>query len=250
MSFKQLLKSSGKRILLHLGMDVKLTGIPNAHKNIPDAEYYKPNFSPWLGYGEFSAFFEKGRQLSMVSPDRCWVLYCLLTQSLTLPGNIWECGVYKGGTAAMFAEIIRKKGVASNKRLRLFDTFEGMPATNAAFDYHHEGGFSDTSLEAVLKAVGEDPWVVYHKGFIPSTFEGLENEEIAFAHIDVDIYKSYIDCCAFIYPRLCAGGFMVFDDYGFPSCPGARKAVDVFFQDTQSVPLALPSGQAVVFKSR
>jgi O-methyltransferase len=42
---------------------------------------------------------------------------------------------------------------------------------------------------------------------------------------------------------------MVFDDYGFPTCPGARVAVDEYFRETAAYPLVLPTGQAVVFKS-
>jgi hypothetical protein len=41
---------------------------------------------------------------------------------------------------------------------------------------------------------------------------------------------------------------MVFDDYDFPSCPGARIAVDEFFFDKPEFPIVLPSGQCVVIK--
>ena len=37
---------------------------------------------------------------------------------------------------------------------------------------------------------------------------------------------------------------MVCDDYGFASCPGARKAVDEYFSGRPDVPIELPSGQA------
>jgi O-methyltransferase len=40
---------------------------------------------------------------------------------------------------------------------------------------------------------------------------------------------------------------MVCDDYGFVSCPGARKAVDEFFANLKDVPIELPSGQALIF---
>jgi O-methyltransferase len=40
---------------------------------------------------------------------------------------------------------------------------------------------------------------------------------------------------------------MVFDDYGTPTCPGARLAVDEFFADKNENPLIIPTGQAVVF---
>jgi len=41
---------------------------------------------------------------------------------------------------------------------------------------------------------------------------------------------------------------MIFDDYGFPTCPGAQQAVDEFFEDKPEVPLVLTTGQALVFK--
>jgi O-methyltransferase len=53
---------------------------------------------------------------------------------------------------------------------------------------------------------------------------------------------------SFVWLRLTLGGFIVFHDYGFPSCPGARAAVDEFFAARTCVPLCLPTGQAVVFK--
>ncbi len=61
--------------------------------------------------------------------------------------------------------------------------------------------------------------------------------------------KSVLDCCTFIYPRLTKGGFLIFDDYGFPTCTGARQAVDTYFADKQAVPLILSTGQAIVFKN-
>lgn len=39
---------------------------------------------------------------------------------------------------------------------------------------------------------------------------------------------------------------MIFDDYGFASCPGARMAVDEFFRDKPDRPCYLPTGQCVV----
>src|SRR5206468_2009973 len=95
--------------------------------------------------------------------------------------------------------------------------------------------------------VGEQG-VFYHQGLIPVTFSDLNEESIAFAHVDVDLYSSVMSCCEFIYPRLSLGGCMVFDDYGYPTCPGARQAVDEFFIEKPEVPLVLASGQAVVFK--
>lgn len=144
--------------------------------------------------------------------------------------------------------LLAKRLAAAQRRFRLFDTFEGMPETDAARDLHKAGDFCDTSLEAVQSRLRGD-FVHFHKGLIPATFSGLESARVAFAHVDVDIYSAILACCEFIFPRLCVGGFMIFDDYGFPSCPGARSAVDEFFLRRTAIPLVLPTGQALVFKS-
>jgi O-methyltransferase len=213
---------------------------------IPDPELYRPLFSPWFGK-DFEPYYSIAAPRTLVSADRCYVLCTLLRQSLALDGEVVECGVYRGGTAAMMAKIIAETG--TRKKLYLFDTFSGMPATDAAHDLHHEGDFRDTSLEQVRAFVAAPEIVEFRRGFIPDTFAGLEGLKIVFAHVDVDIYRSVIDCSAFIWPRLASGGFMVFDDYGFASCPGARQAIDVFFARTAAHPLCLPTGQAIVFKS-
>jgi len=216
---------------------------------IPDNDFYHPLFSPWIGFGDFPTFHRCAVHHTIVSPDRCYMLYSLARQALSLTGDFWECGVYKGGTAAMLAELIARMASARKHHLRLFDTFSGMPDTDREKDLHQRGDFADTSLEGVRSVVGHDEIVSYHQGFIPDTFKGLESSQIALAHVDVDIYQSVLDCCRFIFPRLTYGGFMVFDDYGFPSCPGARAAVDEYFRETTAYPLVLPTGQAVIFKS-
>lgn len=214
-------------------------------RNLPDKEFYRPLFCPWLGYGDFGEIFTAVSRHTLVSSDRVWVLYSLAKQALHVAGEFWECGVYKGGTALVLAKVVSK---TKGKKLRLFDSFEGMPATDPNLDYHNEGDFSDNSLSAVRQRVGDDSFVEFHPGFIPKTFNDLGGREIAFAHVDVDIYQSVLDCCEFIYPRLSPGGVLIFDDYGFPSCPGARAAVDGFFEEKPEVPLVLPTGQAVVIK--
>jgi O-methyltransferase len=228
---------------------VLLAGSAYSRNGIPDARFYQPVFSPWLGYGEFAAYHERARPFTLVSPDRCYLLYSLAQQALNLEGEYWECGVYRGGTALMFASLLADKSdVTRRPILRLFDTFEGMPETEPEKDFHRRGDFSDTSLETVMQRVGNPEIARFHRGFIPSSFEGLEESTIAFAHIDVDIHSSVAECCKFIYMRTTPGGFLIFDDYGFQSCPGARAAVDEFFRDKPEVPLVLPTGQAVVIK--
>ncbi|MGZ6142269.1 MAG: TylF/MycF/NovP-related O-methyltransferase [Myxococcales bacterium] len=161
-----------------------------------------------------------------------------------MPGDVMEAGVFKGGTARLLRLTMEGQG----RTLRLFDAFEGMARTDAALDRHRAGDFSDTSLEAVRALVGDEPFIDYRKGWIPQTFAGLEQARFCFAHVDVDLYQSILDTLAFVYPRLSPGGVIVFDDYGFASCPGARRAVDEFFAGKPERPLALQTGQALVVK--
>ncbi|HVE54462.1 MAG TPA: TylF/MycF/NovP-related O-methyltransferase [Ramlibacter sp.] len=238
-----------KRILHRRGYTVTRTPeLPAFAKNIPDASFYTPLFSPWLGHGAFAAPLAAASKHTLVSADRCYVLFTLAAQALHLDGEFWECGVYRGGTAHLLADAIAASA-QPGKPLRLFDTFAGMPETDARHDFHSKGDFADTSLAAVRKRIGPREHVHYHQGWIPATFSGLESSRIALAHIDVDIYQSVLDSIAFISPRLVPGGFVVFDDYGFPTCPGARQAVDEFYARRREKPLVLPTGQAIVFNS-
>ena len=213
---------------------------------IPDRDLYRPLFSPWLGQGDFSKHYAIAQPRTLVSADRCYVLWAILRQAIHIDGDIWECGVYKGGTAAMMAAVLRD--TKSPKNLYLFDTFEGMPETDPQKDWHKQGEFSDTSVESVSSYIGCDGLCKIRKGYIPDSFQGLESALISFVHIDLDIYKSILNCLDFVWPRLSTGGFIIFDDYGFPTCPGARAAVDEFFETKTCVPLCLPTGQAIVFK--
>jgi len=210
-----------------------------------DSKLYRPRYSPWESE-QFDRHFSIAAPKTLVSRDRCYVLQRLLQHSLQITGEVIECGVYKGGTAAMLAQILDES--ASEKKLYLFDTFDGMPDTDKEKDLHQKGDFADTSLDEVRQFVSRASRCVYKKGFIPDTFRGLESLSVSFCHIDLDIYKSIMDSLIFIWPRMNTGGIIVFDDYGFATCPGARDAVDDFFASQPSVPLCLHTGQAIVIK--
>jgi O-methyltransferase len=218
-----------------------------ALNHIPDSHLYNPTFQPWLGFGEFREIYNEIAGHTLITREAAWALYSLARQTLSLPGDFLEAGVYRGGTARLLRRIL---GTSDHKRaLHLFDTFGGMPRTDRNLDIHRERDFSDTSVEAVSAFIGTVEWIFYHDGLIPDTFKGLESARFAFAHIDVDIYQSVLDCCRFVYPRMVPGGILIFDDYGLPSCPGARVAVDSFFKDKPDIPFVLHSGQAIVFRT-
>jgi O-methyltransferase len=202
-------------------------------------------YHPWERDSSFRRHYDALKTYTLVPVVQCWIIYSLARQALCRDGEVWECGVYRGGTALLLRGL--RDELNSKAHLRLFDTFAGMPETDPAKDIHRSGHFCETSLAYVKAVVGEEG-TSYHQGCIPRTFEGLEQSSIAFAHVDLDLYDGILESCRFIYPRLVKGGVIVFDDYGYPSCPGARAAVDEFFSGRTEVPLILPTGQALVFK--
>ncbi|MBA3537347.1 MAG: class I SAM-dependent methyltransferase [Tatlockia sp.] len=215
---------------------------------IHDADLYRPTFQPWRDKKSlFHKHYREIRNHTLLGLEGAWVLYNLAQQALELRGDFIEAGVYRGGSARILWQVL--KAEASAKELYLLDTFEGMPATDKKRDLHKERDFMDTSLETVSAFVGKNERINYVQGLIPQSFINLKSDvSFAFAHIDLDIYESILNACEYIYPKMKPGGFMVFDDYGVPSCPGARVAIDKFFADKPEIPLVLHTGQAIVFK--
>lgn len=221
-------------------------------KDIPSNFAYKPHYSPWLEPA-FADNFNRIRGYTGLRPESVYTLLHFLEESLWLEGDVMECGVWRGGSAKLIYESIYRN--ATGKRLHLFDSFEGMREIDAAQDRHEAGDFKDTSLDLVkgfvmgsATAGDSESTVAFHKGWIPESFAGLDDLKLCFAHIDLDLYQSILDTLAFVYPRLSPRGVIVFDDYGFASCSGARKAVDEYFADKPESPFALHTGQALVVK--
>ena len=211
-------------------------------------------YTPWFGVGsdeEFDRAIRRVRKFGPlgVSRDRCYMLYQLLRRSRHLDGDVVECGVFTGGTAHLMACVL--EGCEPVRRLHLFDTFSGMPASaRAERDYHSPGQYSDTSLDRVKQRLKAFDFVEFHPGLMPDTFSELDpSHQFSFVHVDVDIYPSTMDCCTWLWPRISAGGVIVFDDYGFyPYRRAARAAVDQFFSQEKEQPLILPTGQALAIK--
>jgi O-methyltransferase len=172
----------------------------------------------------------------------CYVLYGAVLSTATLPGEIAEVGVYRGGTALLLGRL------AGGSSVHLFDTFTGLPPADPTRDLHQAGDFADTSAASVRELLGDLAHVHLHEGVFPQTAGPVLDERFRMVHVDVDLYQSVLDSCTFFYDRLVPGGVIVFDDYGWTSTPGARVAVDEFFAAKPERPIYLPTGQAIVCK--
>lgn len=205
---------------------------------------YSPWFEDW-----FQDIYDNVRNRTLVKEDRCYILHRFARHCAHLDGDYAECGVYKGGTAFLTA-LSLSGGGPPTKQLHLFDTFAGMPdEANTDDSGHKQGDFGDTNLNDVKNYLQEFSFISFYPGLIPQTFASIAEKTFAFAHIDVDLYQTSLDCCRFFYDRMTSGGAMIFDDYGFPGYKLAQKlAVDEFFSDKPEEPIALRTGQCLVIK--
>ncbi|MBZ5679983.1 MAG: TylF/MycF family methyltransferase [Acidobacteriia bacterium] len=184
---------------------------------------------------EFSVLFREVQPYTMCSSARLRGLYRAVryVAENRVPGDLVECGSAKGGSAALMALTSRRLG--ENRRIWLFDTFEGLPApTSDDPDYKIASLFTGDcvgTLDEVQKLFGrlhlaEDARFV--KGLFQETLHRTQIPTIAVLHIDGDWYESVKVCLDELYDKVTPGGVIQFDDYGY--WQGARRAVDEFFE--------------------
>jgi len=170
-------------------------------------------------------------------------MICMSVNATTkVAGCIAEVGVFKGGSAKLICEF---KG---EKKLYLFDTFEGLPELNT-FDSHDEfyqGQFNDTSIEAVRKLTSPYKNVHLIKGYFPDTAGPIENEKFSLVHLDVDLHETTKNALEFFYPRMSEGGIIISHDY--INANGVKKAFDDFFAEKPETVLLISDTQCMVVK--
>jgi len=193
---------------------------------------------------KFNRFFPSCANHTVVGKDKAFMLYQIAQQAALNKNCVAEIGVFRGGTAKIIAESFKKR----SNEIYLFDTFLGMPKVDADKDLHKQGDFDNTSLQEVQSYLKEYSNITFIQGFFPGTGKMVEDKKFCFVHIDVDIYRSVMDCCEFFYSKMIRGGIMVFDDYGVLTCPGAKQATDEFFIDKPERIISLVTGQCFIIK--
>ena len=169
---------------------------------------------------------------TLVSPDRIHNLYVLAQriENDKVRGDVVECGVYKGGTAAILARVATHSKL--DRTVWLFDSFRGMPATTEvdgveAREWVGKLATTPEQVRGVLKRAGADlSRVRIVPGLFHEVFENIDIPEIALLNLDCDWYESVKLCLHKFYDRVVPGGFVSFDDYGY--WPGCKLAVDEF----------------------
>jgi len=183
--------------------------------------------SPWLADDAFLNVWRRASIHTLTDIHRSYELYQCVRETASVPGEILEVGVWRGGTGAVLASAAQRW--KPDSRVWLCDTFSGVVKAGQLDPNYHGGEHSDTS-PAIVAALMEQLHLtntVIAEGIFPEdTAARLGDARIALCHIDVDVYQSAADVVAWVLPRMAGGGMLVFDDYGFSSCKGITRIVD------------------------
>jgi hypothetical protein len=200
-----------------------------------DAEYKKI----WKDYPETTDYIH----------ERKFTLFNIAKSVQNINGDIAECGVFKAGSSYLMLMANQN----TDKHFYGFDSFEGLSDPKDADIVHGEKTFKwkkhDMSVEeevATKNLAAFKDRVSLHKGWIPDRFSDVDSKKFSLVHIDVDLYDPTMDSLEFFFPRMSKGGAIICDDYGFESCPGARKAMDEFAKKQNVTVIHLTTGQGLI----
>lgn len=170
---------------------------------------------------------------------------------LQVAGDVVECGVCAGGSAAVLATQL-----VEPHHLWLYDSFQGLP-TPRTIDGPDappmKGKLHATAAQVreVLAKVGlaEDRYTI-REGWFEDAFTQPLPQAIALLHCDADWYDSVLLTLRTLEPRVVEGGCIVLDDFGW--WEGAREAFYDYCIETGQRPLLErnAAGQAFWIKGR
>lgn len=151
-----------------------------------------------------------------------------------VPGDLIETGVWRGGSSIFMRAILKAYGDTSRK-VWLADSFRGLPPPDPARYPVDEGDtlwkYSELAIpmeqvKANFSRYGLlDDQVAFLPGWFRDTLPTAPIERLAVLRLDGDLYESTMEALVALYPKVSAGGFVIVDDYGLPTC---RAAIEDF----------------------
>jgi O-methyltransferase len=165
-----------------------------------------------------------------------------------ISGNVAELGVYKGDFSILINQLF------PDRKLYLFDTFEGFASVDVAIDKKNgyssfDQDFSETSVNYVLSKMQKPENCIVKKGYFPDTAKDIE-DCFVFVSLDTDLYEPIYQGLIYFYPRLVKGGYIFIHDYNNMRYKGVREAVLKFCaeNDISIFPLSDACGSAIMIK--
>jgi hypothetical protein len=148
--------------------------------------------------------------------------------ALGISGDFVECGAWRGGAAFLMADLLRQSGV-SDRKVWLFDSFEGLPApqpidgptANAwaratqSDSYRDNGRVSPDEVKQNAADLGLTSYLEFVKGWFDESLPAQRSRigPIAILRIDADWHASVRCCLDNLYDQVVNDGFILLDDY-------------------------------------
>lgn len=185
----------------------------------------------------------------LMGPDverlrKLMVRYDFFRMVVDRPGDIVECGVFKGAGLLTWLKFLHIHAPGSARRVVGFDTFDAFAEARGAdvqsvSAFIHETGHRGTtpdSLLAAAAAAGIDPsHCELVAGDVRHTAPGYAQQNpgfrIALLHLDLDLGEPTYAVLDALWPRVVRGGVVVFDEYASPRWTES-DGVDRFFAHT------------------
>ncbi len=236
-----------------LGLRFKL----GRNKTSPFYKAYHPDsYFAFGAHPEFDELYPRFTAHNEVNnggdSTRLWafILNCKQVLAEGIQGDFAELGVWRGNTASILA----KFASSDNRKVLLFDTFEGFTETDlTGIDAQKEMDFNNTSIDLVKKVIGKnDAHCVFVKGFFPDTItDDHRNRKYAVVSLDCDLYAPTKAGLSFFYERMPIGGLFFLHDYSSLHWDGSKLAIDEFCKETGEHIILMPdkSGSAFLRKS-
>jgi O-methyltransferase len=201
---------------------------PGASKRLYQPLTPAARYNPWFADAAFQTAYKRVRPHTYVDIYRCYELWGLVAQCGRLGGAVLEVGTWRGGSGALLAMAARHFGIATT--VYLCDTFRGIVKAGARDPYFRDGDVGDCS-QAQVEALLYGELSLHNARVLAGVFPdesgpAISDERFALCHIDVDVYRSAAEALAWVWPRLCVGGVVVYDDYGHEACAGVTAHVE------------------------
>jgi hypothetical protein len=190
-------------------------------------------------------------------PDLRWRVHVALwaaSAAANLSGEFVECGVNAGFISSAILHAIDLR-----RPFFLVDTFAGpvLSQFSAEEVQHGRRAIAETALaagayvadiERIRNNFAEWPNAIVVQGAVSEVLPRVATNQIAFLHLDMNCAAPEIAALEHFWPRMCAGGFILLDDYGFVGHETQGQAIDLFAHAAGVSVLGLPTGQGVLVK--
>ena len=168
------------------------------------------------------------------------IRYDLFKRTLNIPGNIIECGVFKGAGFMYWLKLLHIFSNGEQKSVIGFDTFSSFANSlleyekKSAKDYVKESKFVGINVKDLKKETQNNGFKNFElidgdvKNTIPKYVKQNPGFRISLLNLDFDTYHGTKIALENFYDLVVPGGIIVLDEYGKKGW-GESDAVDEFF---------------------